>query len=119
MLNISIENTIVLCKVIQTGMLMSTLRSLFSDHLQSQISPKVIKYMQQIFSRFWGYTIQIFQGLEHKLTGVMIDAHMKCYIRTKMGYTINHGVAIEKVGPKEIQIRVTYVLQVLKVLKIK
>ena len=98
---------------------MSILRSLFSDHLQSQISSKVIKYMQQTFSRFWGYTIQFLQGLEHKLTGVTIDAHMKCYIRTNMGYTINHGVAIEKVGPKEIQIRVTYVLQVLKVLKIK
>ena len=75
--------------------------------------------MQQTFSRFWGYTIQFLQGLEHKLIGMTIDAHTKCYISTKMGYTVSHEEAIEKVGPKEIQVRVTYVLQVLKVLNIK
>ena len=100
-------------------MLLSTLTSLFSDHLQSQISSKVIKNMQQTFSRFWGYTIQFLQGLEHKLIGMTIDAHTNCYISTKMGYTVSHEEAIEKVGPKEIQVRVTYVLQVLKVLNIK
>ena len=100
-------------------MLISTLTSLFSDHLQSQISSKVIKSMRQTFSRFWGYTIQFLQGLEHKLIGITIEAHTKCYISTKMGYTVSHEEAIEKVGPKEIQVRVTYVLQVLKVLNIK
>ena len=95
-------------------MLNSTLTSLFNEHLWSKISSKVMKYMGQIFSRCWVCTIHALQVLEHKLTGMTIEANTKCYISSDVGCIINHEVDIEKVRPKKkIQIIVTHVPEVL------
>lgn len=72
---------------------LSTLKTLFIQHLLSQISSKAMMYMEQAFSRHWGHTIYVQQVLQYKLMAMVIGLHMDvvlvCCSSTDIEYIIN------------------------------